>query len=42
MLMERDERVRAYNLKNVHKDFDVSPTESDTSGLSDIGLVPQD
>lgn len=36
--MSRDDRVRQYNLKSAQKEFELSPTESDTStALSEIG-----
>jgi len=38
MLLNREERVRQYNLKSAQKDQLFSPTESDTStALSDYG-----
>ena len=37
--MGREERVRQYNLTQAQKDFDISPTESDTA-LSEASVLP--
>ena len=35
--MDREERIRAYNISSANKEWEVSPTESDTTAMSDFG-----
>ena len=37
IIMDREERIRAYNISSANKDWEISPTESDTTAMSDFG-----
>ena len=37
IIMDREERIRAYNIRSANKEWEISPTESDTTAMSDFG-----